>query len=257
MPNHPAAKKAARTYAAQHGVAYVEALRIVTAQHAAKTRVSGLDTGAALPRPVQIHRRDDGTFGSTPIPLTWDGRLVSAQTVINIAARHGIQVAWRSASDESPATLHVYEPDGLRTVLPGGIVLTVEQMTPRPPHPALAQFTDVTVGDRIRFNPQSGRGWWTVKARSDRFVLAVQQAPFQPKGDLWYTVVDLTGWTHRYNGVGPGVVRSSLNTLGGGWDLGEDGEGCVGALAGLESGEWSLSRRRVMAVDGIEIAPSR
>lgn len=107
-------------------------------------------------------------------------------------------------------------------------------------------------GSRIRFTPQSGNRWWTVAARDERYIIASQQAPFEPKGTEQYTVVDLTGWTFTYNGVGPGMVRSSLNTLGGGSDLSSDGWG-ERMLDDLRSGEWELSHRRVVRVDGIEV----
>jgi len=118
----------------------------------------------------------------------------------------------------------------------------------------MSKFDDIAVGDKIRFTPcASGKRYWTVRARDERFIVATMQAPFRPKGDLWYTVVDLTGWQDkRYNGAGNGVVRSSLNTLGGGWDLGPEGEGCQEVLGALQSGEWELSHRRVVNVDTIE-----
>ncbi|WGL50655.1 hypothetical protein P5P86_11840 [Nocardioides sp. BP30] len=116
-----------------------------------------------------------------------------------------------------------------------------------------AAAAGIKVGDRIRFVPLGGTGvrWWTVRVRDERFILATMQAPFRPKSELIYTVVDLTGWQRTYNGVGPGVVRSSLNALGGGWDT--DDEGMAAALAGLQSGKWELSVRRVLAVQSIEI----
>jgi hypothetical protein len=114
-------------------------------------------------------------------------------------------------------------------------------------------MNQITVGSRIRFDPQGGNWWWTVRARNDRFIIATQQAPFLPKGKVQYTVVDLTGWTYTYNGVRPGMVRSSLNTLGGGYDLGPDGEGCEQMLAELDAGTWELSRRRVMGVRQIQV----
>lgn len=108
----------------------------------------------------------------------------------------------------------------------------------------------ITIGDKIRFTPQNDKIWWTVQARDERFIIATRQAPFRPKGDEWYTVVDLTGWTYTYNGVRPGVIRSYINVVGGGWDRGWDE-----ALRSLQSGEFEPSRRGVMAVDGIEVKP--
>lgn len=117
----------------------------------------------------------------------------------------------------------------------------------------MSTFTEVAVGDRIKFTPGRAHRWWTVRARDERFIVATCQAPFQPKGELWYTIVDLTGWQNRmYNGAGNGVVRSSLNTLGGGWSIGPDGEGCDEILTGLQAGEWDLSPRRVVDVTAIE-----
>ena len=112
----------------------------------------------------------------------------------------------------------------------------------------------IRVGDKIRFDPNGGRRWWTVRDRDERFIVATAQAPFQPKGELWYTVVDLTGWQEkRYNGAGNGIVRSSLNTLGGGWDC--DDEGIAEIIPALRSGSWELSHRRVANVWSIEHRP--
>lgn len=116
------------------------------------------------------------------------------------------------------------------------------------------ELLHIKVGDRIRFTPSLGsaKRWWLVRDCDDRFIVATQQAAFQPKGDLWYTIVDLIGWQHRsYNGAGHGMVRSSLNTLGGGWDL--DDEGIAKIIPALHSGEWELSHRRVAHVESIEV----
>lgn len=115
------------------------------------------------------------------------------------------------------------------------------------------EFDHIAVGDKIRFDPPAkGRRWWTVRARDKRFIVVTTQAPFEPKGSLWYSVVDLTGWQDkRYNGAGNGVVRSSLNTLGGGWDC-ETDEGVAAILPALQTGEWELSHRRVLNVIDIE-----
>ena len=114
------------------------------------------------------------------------------------------------------------------------------------------EFDDIAVGDKVRFAPGGvGNRWWTVRARDERFIVATMQAPFEPKGALWYTVVDITGWLDkRYNGAGYGPVRSSLNTLGGGWDCSE--EGVAEILPALQSGEWELSHRRVINVSSFD-----
>lgn len=117
-----------------------------------------------------------------------------------------------------------------------------------------AEFEHVAVGDKVRFSPaRTGTRWWTVRARDDRFLVATMQAPFEKKGELRYTVVDRTGWQDKhYNGAGNGVVRSSLNTIGGGWDIGPDGEGCEEIIPALWTGEWELSHRRVIDVRSVE-----
>lgn len=87
------------------------------------------------------------------------------------------------------------------------------------------------VGDRIRLTPGSdGKRAWTVRARSRRFIVATCIEGFG-RG-IAYTCIDTTGWLDwHYNGQGRGVVRSSLDTLGGGWDIGPDGEGLRRRLA--------------------------
>lgn len=111
---------------------------------------------------------------------------------------------------------------------------------------------DLAIGQRIRFRPHASNRWWTIRALDDRYVVATQVAPFT-SNDLQYTIVDLTGWDHTYNGVGPGVVRSSLNTLGGGYDVGPDGKNCQQLLDDLVAGTHQFSPRRVMAVNAIEV----
>ena len=108
------------------------------------------------------------------------------------------------------------------------------------------------VGDRIRLTPgPDAKRAWTVRARDERYIVATRIEGFG-RGVI-YTVIDTTGWLNRhYNGRGMGIVRSSLNTLGGGWNIGPSGEGCDGILQGLQVGEWELSQRRVLDVQMIE-----
>lgn len=114
----------------------------------------------------------------------------------------------------------------------------------------------VAVGDKIRFDPNYGTGWWDVRDRDERYIVATRQRRFQPKGNLEYTVVDLTGWQdYQYNGAGPGVVRSSLNTLGGGWDIDPDGKGAEEIIPSLRDDHWELSHRRIVSVAAIEVKP--
>lgn len=107
-------------------------------------------------------------------------------------------------------------------------------------------------GDQVRFAPATGSGnrWWTVRAADERYLVATCPRPFG--SEPLYTVVDTSGWTHTYNGVGPGMVRSSLDTIGGGYDVGDDGENCTQILADLHEGTRQLSHRRVMPVDQIQ-----
>ena len=112
-------------------------------------------------------------------------------------------------------------------------------------------MSDIWIGSKIRFSPAGGSSnrWWTVQDVSERYIVATVQAPFQPKGKLWYTVVDLTGWANKtHNGYGNGIVRSSLNTLGGGW-----GDNWDEIIPLLEAGRRELSHRRIFGVDKIEI----
>lgn len=110
----------------------------------------------------------------------------------------------------------------------------------------------IKAGDRIGFTPkEGGHAWWTVQVRDERFIIATQQAPFKPRGEQLYTIVDLSGYTHARNGVRPGVIRSSSDMLGGGWD-----EGWPALLAGLQSGKVRLSTRRHAPVDEIKVAQS-
>lgn len=118
-----------------------------------------------------------------------------------------------------------------------------------------ATAAKVRVGDKVRFD---GAGqWWTVQARDERFLVAtVRVVGTSVAADEWaYTVVDLTGWADkRYNGAGNGPVRSSLNSLGGGWPLTGTTlrTDCEAALEALLSGEREISHRRVTNVLSIE-----
>lgn len=111
--------------------------------------------------------------------------------------------------------------------------------------------SQIAVGDAIRFQPDSReRAWWTVTNRDHDHVVAVRQAPFEPKGTVEYTVTGVMEG-HR-NGAGPGLIRSSLNTLGGGWDLSNrEGVGSEEILDVLRSGKYELSMRRVIDIHSI------
>lgn len=122
------------------------------------------------------------------------------------------------------------------------------------------QLDELNIGDRVRFTPSGNRMggkdrvWWRVVARNVRHVVLVRQAAFEEKGVLEYTV---TGWLdHGYNGSGPGPVRSSLNSLGGGYDVGPDGRDAMNVIAELEDpAGLELSMRRVLKIWDLEVKP--
>lgn len=129
--------------------------------------------------------------------------------------------------------------------------------------PPIEDVDEIEVGDRLRFWPTGTGGrsvWWTVRARDDRFIVVTAPKPFTRRElrRVHYSVVDLTGWEEkRYNGAGGGPVRSSLNTLGGGWDL--DGstdreleEAAEQIIRLLHRDDVELSHRRVINVRTIE-----
>lgn len=100
---------------------------------------------------------------------------------------------------------------------------------------------DLQIGDRVRIN--GNRLAWTITARNDDYIVAVRQAPFQPKGEHQYTII--THSDYRYNFVGPGLILTTVNTIGGGWDLdGRVDEGSRELVEALASGEWETSHRR-------------
>lgn len=115
-------------------------------------------------------------------------------------------------------------------------------------------LSEIEVGDRIRLTPGGrDRIWWDVTARDDAHIVAVRPAPFEPKakGAVEYTI--LATIDYRYNAAGPGLIRTTVNTIGGGWDLdGRVNEGSEEIIAALASGDWELSRRRLLGVANVE-----
>lgn len=119
-------------------------------------------------------------------------------------------------------------------------------------------MAQIKVGDKVKFFPSvsTGERWWTVQSRDERFIVAVMQRPFHTSKDALYTVVDITGWENqRYNDAGEGVVRSSLDTLGGGWSgvSLEDPTAAREALQAVNTGERELSYRRMVNVRAFEV----
>lgn len=106
-------------------------------------------------------------------------------------------------------------------------------------------LSKVAVGQRLRLSPGAhANRWWTVAARSERYLVLFRKRQ--------YSVVDLA-FPYRHKAVGPGVVRSSLNSLGGGWDIGAFGQRCHEVLDAIESGQWEMSDRRLAPVDSVEL----
>lgn len=101
-------------------------------------------------------------------------------------------------------------------------------------------------GQRVRFHPRGSDGnwWWTVRVVDGRYAVATQPARFGSPY-LHYTVIDL-----EHN---RGPSRSSLNTLGGGYDVGLHGEKSHEVVDALRSGLRQLSNRRIIEVEAIEV----
>lgn len=55
------------------------------------------------------------------------------------------------------------------------------------------------------------RRWWTIRARSDRYVILTRQREFRRAGEVVYTIVD---WDRS--------IRGPADTLGQGWDFNAD-----------------------------------
>lgn len=57
--------------------------------------------------------------------------------------------------------------------------------------PDYANVSDLRVGDRVRLQHDSNESrWWTVRTGGDRFTILTRQADFQPKGKVFYTIID-------------------------------------------------------------------
>lgn len=51
-------------------------------------------------------------------------------------------------------------------------------------------MTELHVGDQVKF--AGDHRWWEVRAADRRYMIAVRQEAFQPKGVLRYTIIDNT-----------------------------------------------------------------
>lgn len=91
--------------------------------------------------------------------------------------------------------------------------------------------TIATPGQRIRF--ADDRHWWTIQATDQRWIIAVRQADFRPKGVLCYTIVDTASG-----------IRGACNLIGQGWGDGSYSvTECEEMLAALRLGQTPLSER--------------
>lgn len=170
-----------------------------------------------------------------------EGRSAGITLVLSAADAAGIPATLAANCQQiAPSTGLHRGVDALRTDLESKLTLTADAAL-------VDSITRLSVGDRIRIQPggHANRAW-TVGARSARYVVAWRRAPFTTDG-VQYTVID-PYFPYRYNDEGPGPLRSSLNTLGGGWDIGPAGEGCQDVVDGLEAGDWELSHRRLLDI---------
>lgn len=112
---------------------------------------------------------------------------------------------------------------------------------------------EVNAGDRVRVHPGArARVAWRVVARDEQHVVLVRQAGFRPAGELEYCILAVID--HTYNGVGPGLIRTSMNTLGGGWNInGREADAGQEILDVIAEGTYQLSPRRYLGVERIEV----
>lgn len=106
---------------------------------------------------------------------------------------------------------------------------------------------NLNVGDKLRTH-RSGRAWWTVQAAGSRYVICTRQAPFKPKGEYLYTILDFVGG-----------VRGPTSFIGNGWDVSAyktPEAGWRGLHVGLLSGDIEVSRRASVPLDLTEVRPA-
>lgn len=114
----------------------------------------------------------------------------------------------------------------------------------------------VQIGQQIIFDPvpdqQTATEQWFVKARDERYIIAELSDASNPtiRG---YCVIDTNPApvAHLEN-LPPAPVRSSLDTLGGGYDLSQP-DWAETMLAQVNDGTYQLSRRRSIPILGITV----
>lgn len=108
------------------------------------------------------------------------------------------------------------------------------------------QVAGLGEGDRILLGQDSRA--WTVQARDAVFVVATRVVG---RGMVEYTVIAVQDPC----GEVPAVVRSSVDTLGGGYAVAaaDPGAGCRAMLAELAAGELGMSVRRMVQVPALTV----
>lgn len=110
---------------------------------------------------------------------------------------------------------------------------------------------DIHAGDEIHVTPDERDAPWRVTARDDKHIVIIRPTAEAPDSVEYAVIAEVTD---TYNSAGPGLIRASLNTLGGGWNLnGRERAGAEEIIHALADGVHELSLRRrggVAAVRG-------
>jgi hypothetical protein len=105
----------------------------------------------------------------------------------------------------------------------------------------------LTVGDQVRTSLDR-RAWWDVVAAGSRYAIMTRQAPFRPKGEYLYSIVDAQEG-----------VRGPCNLVGNGWDVTQYRTPAIGwrlLHIKLLAGELEISHRKRVRIDITEIKPA-
>lgn len=94
---------------------------------------------------------------------------------------------------------------------------------------------------RVKF-PETGERWWTVRALHGDFVVVTQQVPFEKKGILRYSVLDLRQG-----------VRGPCNLVGQGWSGIDTDRGCRTLVRAMSLGVVSVSGRNNVLIRPVTI----
>lgn len=80
------------------------------------------------------------------------------------------------------------------------------------------------VGAKVKLL-KDGPRWWVVRAADERFAILTRQADFKPKGEVFYTILDVLEG-----------VRGPCNLIGQGWDRYMPDAACQELLEALQRG---------------------